>query len=79
MSVKAAANVREKFSLEFVTADAEVAALKNLMSVAKDLPELVLFDPEASIASSVSAPEPTNCSSDADPVEELRMLFGAVQ
>ena len=77
MSAKAASNVREKFSLEFVTADGEVAAFRKLLNAA--LPDLILFDPEAPVSSSVSAPEPVESSSYADPVEELRMLFGAVQ
>jgi hypothetical protein len=78
---KAAANVREKFSLEFVTADAEVAALKGLLERVNELPDLVLFDPEAPVAApaAVSAPEPFDGGSFADPVDELRMLFGSVQ
>lgn len=94
-------SVRERLSLEFVTADAEVAAMKALLGAAGGLPELVLFDeeavkeraPEAPVAPVVPATvfdqleqqensseessfEPG--SEDADPVAELRMLFGSV-
>jgi len=43
MSSNAAANVREKFVLEFMTADSEVAALKSLFKKADALSQLVLF------------------------------------
>lgn len=72
---KAAQNVREKFSMEFVTA--EVSALRNLMNAAGDLPDLVLFDLDAiPLAAPVQA---SNDYSYDDPVEELRMLFGSAQ
>jgi hypothetical protein len=75
---KAAQNVREKLSMEFVTA--EVHALKNLINAAGDLPDLVLFDADAMPA---PAPAPVQASSgfdsNVDPVEELRMLFGSAQ
>ena len=77
---KAAQNVRERLSMEFVTA--EVSALKNLMEAAGNLPDLVLFDADA-----VAAPAPVQANvesyadydSAVDPVEELRMLFGSAQ
>lgn len=67
-----AANVRERFSLEFVSAKLEAAAQKELHSV-EALPELVLFDPEFASAAHIGA-EP----SFVDPIDELRMLFGSV-
>ena len=101
-------SVRERFSLEFVTANAEVNAMKELLGAASALPSLDLFDeseeaaapaPEAPCAAVVnsivdeieqfnngnSSEEATESESfepsmmaDADPVAELRMLFGSV-
>src|SRR5262245_57926935 len=94
-------SVRERLSLEFVTADGEVAAMKALFGAAGALPELVLFDEEAVKEAAPEAPaapaapvtvfdqleqqeNPSEESSfepsgdDADPVAELRMLFGSV-
>lgn len=68
-----AASVRERFSLEFVSANLEAAAQKELYSV-EALPELVLFDPDFVSAPPVSVAEP----SFVDPIDELRMLFGSV-
>lgn len=71
-----AAIVREKFSLEFVGGDAEVVAFKSLLNVPGNLPELILFDPEAAQR---PASQPVESGSYADPVDELRKLFAAVE
>ncbi|MBX9690166.1 MAG: hypothetical protein K2X27_25870 [Candidatus Obscuribacterales bacterium] len=80
-------SVREKFSLEFVTAEGEADALKGLLDkVSGNLPDLVLFDPDA-IVPAVALPLQENSESeddavslaDIDPVAELRMLFGSVE
>ncbi len=73
-------SVREKFSLEFVSADKEAAALKALFESARELPDLVLFDPEAVESRESFIPEPAQEEeSQPDPVQELRMLFGSVE
>lgn len=75
---KAAQNVRERFSMEFVSA--EVSELRNLMKAAGNLPALVLFDEEAAPVQAVSnEAEFSGYDSSVDPVEELRMLFGSAQ
>lgn len=78
---KAAVNVRERFSLEFVSADAEIAAFKACLEANAGLPDLFLFDPEALPAppvACVEAPQAAEPIDYVDPVEELRMLFGVV-
>lgn len=72
-------SVREKFSVEFASASPETVALQNLIKTRGELPELVIFDPDAPppvvepVVSLIPEPE-----SYLDPVEELRMLFGSV-
>jgi hypothetical protein len=80
MSSKAAANVREKFLLEFVTADSEVAALKSLFKKADALPQLVLFDSEEINAENMShaVVESAIASKSVDEVEDLCALFSSV-
>jgi hypothetical protein len=62
----AQSNVRERFSLEFVSAEGR--EFKKLLEGANVLPELVLFDPEI----------PTAVQEDVCPVQSLKDLFAAI-
>jgi len=78
MSGKTAANVREKFSLEFSNADSEVVALKSLFRKADVLPQLALFDSvETSVVAVSSREKSLEAVATESSIEDLCKLFAA--
>lgn len=65
--------------MEFASATPETVAMQTMFKAVGELPELVIFDPAAPapVLEPVSAFLP-ELDSFADPVDELRMLFGSV-
>ncbi len=78
MSGHTAANVREKFSLEFSNADSEVVALKSLFRKAEVLPQLALFDSVETTVVAVSSTEKSSVTLVTESsIEDLCKLFAA--